>query len=372
MKAFIAHNLFDGTAFHANRAILVENGAVRAVTATDMLPECERIEIGMLAPGFVDVQVNGGGGVMFNDAPDVATLRRIGAAHARLGTTAILPTLISSDAATRSHALTAVREAIAAAVPGIAGLHLEGPFLAPSRRGIHPARAISALTGEDITQLTAGFPAPMLITLAPETVPVTAIRALCAAGRIVFAGHSEASFVEANAGLDAGISGTTHLYNAMSQLAARAPGLVGATLLRGYAGIIADLLHVDAASIRIAYQMMGATRLFLVSDAMATTGSDAAGFEIDGNAITLVGGKLCDAQGTLAGAHLCMAQAVRNAVHHIGITPADALRMATHTPAEAIGLSRYGRIAPDCRADFVELGDDLAVLRVWQNGEIVV
>jgi N-acetylglucosamine-6-phosphate deacetylase len=371
MKAFIARNLFDGTGFHVHRAILVENGVVQAVTATDVLPECERIEIGMLAPGFVDVQVNGGGGVMFNDAPDVATLRLIAGAHARLGTTAILPTLISSDAATRSHALNAVREAIAACVPGIAGLHLEGPFLAPSRRGIHPARAITALSDNDITELNAGFPAPMLITLAPETVPIAAIRALCAAGRIVFAGHSEANFAEANAGFDAGISGTTHLYNAMSQLTGRAPGLVGATLLRGHAGIIVDLLHVDAASIRIAHQIMGAERLFLVSDAMATTGSNTTSFAIDGNTITLHHGKLCDAHGTLAGAHLCMAEAVRNAVHHIGITPADALRMATHTPAEAMGLSRHGRIAPDCRADFVELGDDLAVLRVWQNGEVI-
>ncbi len=372
MKAFLADRLFDGTAFQPECAVLVDNGAVVAVMARHEVPEDASVtRVGLLVPGFVDVQVNGGGGVMFNDAPDVATLRRIAQAHARLGTTAILPTLISSAPPTRRAAIEAARSALVQKVAGIAGLHLEGPFLAPSRRGIHPTRAIATPQTEDIAEICAPFPGVMLMTLAPEVVPTTTIAAMCAAGCVVFAGHSDARFAEAEAGFNAGVSGVTHLYNAMSQLTSRAPGLVGAAMLRGYAGIIVDLLHVDAASVLIAYRAMGPERLFLVSDAMATTGSDATGFQIDGNAISLIDGKLCDARGTLAGAHLSMADAVRNAVQQVGIALEDALRMATRTPAEAVGLHRHGRIAPGSRADFVELDATLAVRAVWRDGERV-
>jgi N-acetylglucosamine-6-phosphate deacetylase len=157
----------------------------------------------------------------------------------------------------------------------------------------------------------------------------------------------------------------------MSQLTGRAPGLVGAALLRGYGGIIVDLLHVDAASIAVAYRAMGAKRLFLVSDAMATIGGDSTRFVIDGNEITLMNGKLCDARGTLAGAHLCMADAVRNAVQRVGIALEDALLMATRTPADAVGLAQHGRIAPGSRADFVALKSNLAVRTVWRDGEML-
>jgi N-acetylglucosamine-6-phosphate deacetylase len=375
VKALLAARLFDGGAFQHDRAVLVEGGAVLGIVPLSEVPqgiEVSRLDAAsLLTPGFVDVQVNGGGGAMFNDTPDVATLRRIAAAHARLGTTAILPTLISGDAEARRAAISAVRSALTQAVPGIAGLHLEGPFLAPSRRGIHPARAIATPSEEDIAALCAPFSAPLLVTLAPEIVAPAMIRALCDAGRVVFAGHSEASLEDANAGFDAGITGTTHLYNAMSQLTARAPGLVGAALLHGYAGIIVDLLHVDAACIQVAHRTMGPERLFLVSDAMATVGGDATGFVIDDNEIGLRDGRLADARGTLAGAHLCLAEAVRNAVHRIGIPLADALRMATRTPAEAIGLARHGQIAPGSRADFVELDSELAVRAVWLGGEVI-
>ena len=372
MKAIVTSRLFDGFSLREECAVLLDGDAVAGIVAVDAVPSrAERIVLAddrVLTPGFVDLQVNGGGGVMFNDAPCVATLRRIADAHAISGTTSILPTLISSDAATRSRAIAAVRDALAEGVPGIAGLHLEGPFLAPSRRGIHPASAIALPSEADLAELCAPFAAPVLITVAPEIAGPAAIRRLCAAGRTVFAGHSDASFAEAEAGFDAGIVGVTHLFNAMSQLAGRAPGLVGAALLRGKAGIIADLLHVDAASIRIAHRMMGPQRLFLVSDAMATVGGGGEMFAIDGKQITLRDGRLADAAGTLAGAHLTMAEAVGRAVRIVGIPLEDALQMATSTPADAVGLHRLGRIAPHCPANLVELNSALAVMRVWQNG----
>jgi N-acetylglucosamine-6-phosphate deacetylase len=324
----------------------------------------------VLAPGFIDLQVNGGGGVLFNDAPDAATLRRIASAHAHAGTTAILPTLISGTRRQLHAALAAVRAALAAGVAGIAGLHLEGPFIAPARRGIHPADAVTAMTDDDLNFLTESFPAPLLITLAPDVVPGGRIRRLVSAGAIVFAGHTDATYGEAIAGFEAGISGVTHLYNAMSGFVPRAPGMVGAALDRAavFAGIIVDGHHSHYASVRIAFAAKGPDALFLVTDAMATTASDSTGFVLNGECIHLHEGKLVNDAGTLAGAHLTMADAVRNAVCRAGLPLEAALRMATHTPARAIGLADRGRIAPGCLADFVVLDPELRVAAVWQHG----
>ena len=373
MKALLAARVFDGSGFVGPSAVLVEGARVVGLAAPADVPEgavVERIADGaILAPGFVDLQVNGGGGVMFNADPTPATLGRIAEAHARLGTTAVMPTLISSDRATRRAAIAAARAAGAAGVPGVSGLHLEGPFLAPARRGIHPAEAMTTPDAEDMAELTAEFAAPVMITLAPEIVGLADVAALAAAGRFVFAGHSDASYEQAVAGFEAGIIGSTHLFNAMSQLTGRAPGMVGAALARGVAGIIADLLHVHPASVALAFARMGAERLFLVSDAMATVGSDLTGFDLAGRAIRLVDGRLTGADGTLAGAHLCMAEAVRRAVQDVGIPLAAALRMATRTPADAVGLAGHGRIAVGGRADFVELDAALTVRAVWRDGE---
>eukprot|EP01037_Dinobryon_pediforme_P015648 gene15648-15795_t len=371
VKAILASQVFDGMRMLGPAAVLVEDGRVADVVGQDAfgsgVPVERLAEDCVLAPGFVDLQVNGGGGVMFNDTPDVATLRVIADAHARMGTTSILPTLISSDRVTRRAAIAAVRKARAAGVAGIAGIHLEGPFLAPSRRGIHPASAITVPDADDIRDLSAAFDGVMLITLAPEVVPAGDVAALVRAGRVVFAGHSDASFEQAGLGFDAGVRGTTHLFNAMSQLGSRAPGLVGAAMARGFAGIIVDLLHVHAASVAVAYRAMGAGRLFLVSDAMATAGSDCTGFQVGGNAITLVDGRLQDASGTLAGAHLSMAEAVRRSVEGVGIPLEDALRMATGTAAAAAGLADRGRISAGALADFVALDAGVGVVRVWRG-----
>jgi len=373
MKALLATRVFDGSGFGGPVAVLFEHGRVVGLTGMADVPEgiaIERLDgTEILAPGFVDLQVNGGGGVMFNAAPTAATLARVAEAHARLGTTAVMPTLISSDRGTRRAAIAAARTAWAEKIPGVVGLHLEGPFLAPARRGIHPAEAITTPDAQDLADLTAEFAAPVMITLAPEMVAPTDIAALADAGRLVFAGHSDAGFEQALAGFDAGIVGSTHLFNAMSQLTGRAPGLVGAALSRGMAGIIVDLLHVHPATVALAFTRMGADRLFLVSDAMATAGSDVTGFDLAGRTIRLVDGKLTGADGTLAGAHLSMAEAVRRAVQGVGIPLAAALRMATRTPADAVGLAQHGRIAAGSRADFVVLDSALTVRAVWRDGE---
>lgn len=372
MIALRAARLFDGRNEHEDAVILIENGRITGIAADAPpgVPIEELHEDAILAPGYIDLQVNGGGGLMFNGESTPQDLAAIAAAHARTGTTAILPTLISSSRDHMARAIETARIAIEAEIPGIAGLHLEGPFLAPTRRGIHPASAITAITEADIHALSAAFPAPVLLTLAPDAVAPLHIAALARAGIIVFAGHSDASFEQARDGIDAGIRGATHLFNAMSQIQGRAPGLVGAILddARAAAGIIADGHHAHPAALRIALNALGPERLFLVSDAMATAGSEITGFTLAGEAIFLRDGRLTNAEGTLAGAHLTMAEAVRNLVAFTGCDWTTAVRMATATPAEIMGLEDRGVIAVGARADLVVLDDDLQVMEIWQGG----
>ncbi|MBN9511664.1 MAG: N-acetylglucosamine-6-phosphate deacetylase [Alphaproteobacteria bacterium] len=372
MIALDAPILFDGRARLGRRFIVVDGARVTAVLTTP--PPSIDVEPlppdTVLAPGFVDLQVNGGGGVLFNDVPDPSGLATIARAHAQRGTTTVLPTLVSAPAAVRDRALGAVREARAQELPGIGGVHVEGPFLAPARRGIHPASALTAPSEADLAGLCAPLPAPRLITVAPDVVAPAAIAALNEAGWRVFLGHSDATCEQARAALDAGAVGFTHLFNAMSPLSARGPGLVGAAFddRAAFAAIIVDGHHVHPVAIRLAWRVLGPSRLFLVSDAMPSVGGDGGGFLLGGRPIHLSDDRLTDEHGTLAGAHLWMALAVRNAVRLVGISPDDALRMATLTPAEAMGLHDRGRIAPGARADFVLLDRDLGVHAVWQGG----
>jgi len=373
MIALRAARLFDGRNEHEEAVLLIEDGRIAGIAADAPpgVPEEVLPEEAILAPGFIDLQVNGGGGIMFNDETTADGLARIAAAHAASGTTAILPTLISTDRARMAQAMQAVRDAIAAGVPGIAGLHLEGPFLNPERRGIHPLAAIVPIVEEDMRMLAAPFDVPLLLTVAPEMVGPDRIAALARAGVVVFAGHSDATYEQARAGFAAGVRGATHLYNAMSQMLHRAPGLVGAVLDdgRAMAGVIADGHHVHPASLRIALNAMGPERLFLVSDAMATAASGVAEFALAGERIFLREGRLTNAEGTLAGAHLTMAEAVRNLVALAGVDWTVAVQMATATPAAAAGLEDRGVIALGARADLVLLDEDLAVLEVWQGGQ---
>lgn len=374
MTRIRAARLFDGLAFAEERDITIEGGRIMAVRPAGSGEAFVLPEGALLVPGFVDLQVNGGGGVMLNDDPSFARMRHIAAAHARAGTTTILPTLISGTRPLLAATLAAGRAAIEQGVPGVAGLHIEGPFLAPVRRGVHPAAAMTTPTAADLDALCVPFPGRLLLTVAPEVVGSADVARLVAAGVIVFAGHTDGSFEQIQAGLAAGISGFTHLYNAMSPLTVRAPGAVGAALDHpsAFAGIIADGLHVHAAAIRVALRCLGAGRLFLVSDAMATAASAAVEFELYGQKITLKDGRLTNEAGTLAGAHLTMVEAVQIAVRDVGIGLADALRMATATPADAIRRPDLGRIARGAAGDVVALDRALHPIAVWQGGKRVV
>jgi N-acetylglucosamine-6-phosphate deacetylase len=372
--ALAGARIFDGEALHDGLAVVVRDGRIEALVRPAELGQgIERRTVsGLLAPGFVDVQVNGGGGVLFNAERSVAGIRAIGAAHRRFGTTGFLPTFVSDTPARMAEAIAAAREAIAARVPGVVGIHLEGPFLNPARAGAHDASMLRRATEDDVAAIAgAADSMPVLLTVAPECVPPDVLRRLADSGVVLSAGHSEADAESASRAFGNGIRGVTHLFNAMPPMSARAPGLAGAALDADnvWCGIIADLHHVAPAMLRIAFMAKGAERTMLVTDAMPATGTDATSFEFGGRRITRSGGRLTTAEGTLAGADLDMARAVRNAVAALGLPLEAALRMASLTPATFLGLDRErGRIAPGYRADLVLLDDDLHVTATWIEG----
>lgn len=356
-------------------AVLVESGRIVAVVREDdaRLRDAERHDLqgGTLLPGFIDAQVNGGGGVLFNNAPDVDAIRRIGAAHRRFGTTGFLPTLISDDLDVMRKAIVATRDAIAQGVPGVLGIHLEGPYLAPARKGTHDVGKFRVPDAEELAAVTALDEGITLITLAPERVPVASIRALVERGAIVAAGHTAGSYDEIRAGLEAGVSGFTHLYNAMSPLQGREPGAVGAAMedRDSWCGVIVDGVHVHPASLRVALAAKPRGKIFLVTDAMPPVGADDPSYELYGEVITVKDGVVRNAAGSLAGSALDMATAVRNAVDMLGLSLAEAARMASTYPAQFLGLGEtHGRIAAGYHADLVLFDDNMQVVRTWIGG----
>ncbi len=373
MSATVLTNarVFDGTEVSTGRAVVIEDDQIVEVSAgAKGGADTQDLAGALLAPGFVDLQVNGGGGVLFNDAPSPATIARIAKAHRRFGTTGFLPTLISADRATMATAIDAVQAAIAEQQPGALGIHLEGPFLNPDRKGAHDTRFLRRPDRRDMELLTEHRQGKTLLTLAPEIVAAADLRALDEAGVIVFAGHTNATSAQVSEAIKLGLRGFTHLFNAMSQITAREPGVVGAALAPNdcWSGVIADEHHVHPTNLRMAVAQKPG-RVFLVTDAMPPVGSVEDSFELDGKTVTRHGTRLTLPDGTLAGSCLDMAAAVRNAIERLGIPIAEALRMASAYPAAVLGLDQtLGRIAPGYRADLVALNDSLRVIGTWIGG----
>lgn len=357
-------------------AVVVNAGRITAVVEQDALPADivrQDLQGGWLMPGFIDAQVNGGGGVLFNNTPTVEALGAIARAHRRFGTTGLLPTLISDDASVMKQAIAATQQAIAQGVPGILGIHLEGPYLAPSRKGTHDAGKFRVPDAEEIAMATSLGNGVTLITLAPERVPEQTIREMVARGAMVVAGHTAATYEEARAGLDAGLRGFTHLYNAMSPLQGREPGAVGAALedADSWCGVIVDGVHVHPASLRVALAAKPRGKIFLVTDAMPMVGADDPAFVLYGETITAKDGVVRNAAGALAGSALDMATAVRNSVNLLGLPLEEAARMASTWPAEFLGLGEtHGSIAPGYAADLVLMDAELHVVQTWIGGQV--
>jgi N-acetylglucosamine-6-phosphate deacetylase len=376
MTVFFGARLFDGEKFHNDAALVVEGASIRALVDFDERPlGGDEVDLGggILAPGFIDWQINGGGGKLFNAEPTVETIAAIAAAHRRAGVTGFLPTVVTDAPHVLAEALSAARAA-RARVPGALGIHVEGPFIDPRRKGVHPAEFIRPMRDEDVETLIAMHAGVMVVTLAPSSVTRERIARLVEAGLVVSLGHTDASADEARAVFDAGVRAVTHLYNAMSQLSSRAPGVVGAALAdpRVICGLIADGEHAHPAAYRAAIAAKGARGVALISDAMPPAAGGPDVFELQGRRMTRIGRKLTAEDGTLAGAVITMRDAVAYVANALRLPLTDALTMATLTPARLIGVNdEIGRLAPGRRADLVHLTDTLDVERVWMSGRAV-
>lgn len=359
-----------GAAVAAAAAFTVQDGRIAAIDQADDAAAID-LDGGWVMPGFIDTQVNGGGGVLFNDVTSVEGIAAIGAAHVRYGTTAFLPTLISDGPDRIAAALEASDAAIAAGVPGVVGVHIEGPFLNPARKGIHDEARFRRLDADMVALLTRPHRGRVMVTIAPELTDAATIAALVAGGVIVSAGHSEASYDQAVDAFDAGLSGITHLFNAMPPMRQREPGLVGAALddPRPWCGLIVDGVHVAPSVLRIALRARPLDRMMLVTDAMSSVGAADKDFVLQGRQIQVRGGICSFADGTLAGSDLDMAGAVANAVTMLALSPAVAAAMAAGHPAAFLGLAaERGTLATGQRADLVQLDAQLRPVRTWIGG----
>ena len=370
--AFVNGRILLPVGVREDLCVLVDGDRIRAVSS-EPAADAERIDLGgkILLPGFIDTQVNGGGGVLFNDHPTVDAIAAIGAAHRRYGTTGFLPTLISDDLDVVERAIRAVDAAIEAGIPGVLGIHVEGPFLSEQRHGIHDVARLQKFGDRAFGLLTSLRHGRVLTTVAPEVVSAEDIQRLTAAGVIVSAGHTDADYATVRNAIDHGLAGFTHVFNAMSPLMNRAPGAVGAALEddRTTAGIIVDGHHLHPATVRVALRAKGADRLMLVTDAMPSVGGSEANFVLQGRYIHEEDGLLRDDQGVLAGSSLDMASAVRNLMAQTGATLRTAVSMASAVPARFLRLAdETGTIAAGLRADLVLVDDDLTVLRSWIGG----
>ncbi|EJL53991.1 N-acetylglucosamine-6-phosphate deacetylase [Rhizobium sp. CF122] len=378
-KIFSGARIFDGQRFHDDKALIVSDGRVESIASTSELPEGEhtRFEGGVLSAGFIDAQVNGGGGRMLNDEPSAASMYMIADGHRPYGTTALLPTLITDTADATAAAIEAAKETVKTN-RGVAGLHLEGPHLAPARKGAHLAELMRPVEDKDVKAFIAAKEAigTLLVTMAAEQVTAKQVRELSEAGVTVSIGHSDCTSEAAEARFDAGARGVTHLFNAMSQLGHRSPGLVGAAIDHPsvWCGIIADGHHVDQKALRTALRAKrGEGKLFFVTDAMSLVGSEQVSFTLNGRTVRRERGGFCSklvlSDGTLAGSDVDMASTIRYGVTYLELPLAEALRMATLYPARFLRLEDHGHLSPGARADLVHLTDALKVTRTFISGE---
>jgi N-acetylglucosamine-6-phosphate deacetylase len=373
LQAFRNGRILTEQGIESERTLLVRGGRIEALVGAREVVGADRVidlRGALLAPGFIDCQVNGGGGELFNDDPSVETVATIARAHRQFGTTGFLPTLISDDLDVVARAIDAVRDAIAAGVPGVLGIHIEGPFLNEERRGVHDASKLRELDADAVKLLTRQHGGVTMVTLAPERTTPAFIRQLSDAGVIVSAGHTNATFEQLQPAFAAGLRGFTHLFNAMSPLGSREPGAVGAALANesSWCGLIVDGHHVHPEVMKLALRAKRHERFMLVSDAMPSVGAAMKSFVLNGRPIKVADRKLVDEEGRLAGADLDMATAVRNAVRMLNLPIADAVRMASANPADFLVLRDVGRIAARQRANLVLLDDDLQVRESWIDG----
>ena len=368
MQQLSVSRLFDGEQWFENVSVSINNGVIHAVA-----PASGAVKQGLLVPGFIDVQVNGGGGALFNTAPDRQSLRTMMQAHARFGTTAMLPTVITDSVDVMLQAADAIASAIADKEPGIIGVHFEGPHLSVPKKGVHPQQHIRELSEAELAIYGRDDLGIKLVTVAPENITPDQIRKLTALNVIVCLGHSNADAATVQAALDAGATGFTHLYNAMSPLTSREPGMVGVALSdpNSWCGVIFDGHHMHPVAAKVALAAKPRGKLMIVTDAMSPVGTDDTEFDFFTGKVIREGSKLTNEAGSLAGSVLDMAAAVKYAVTELAVAPDEALRMASLYPAQFLSCRPSGRIVAGAQADLVLLDDTFQVQQSWINGQPV-
>lgn len=376
---YFVSRIFDGEQLHSDCLLTVSNGKIVSIEPNSdfclpsLEPHCKMLN-GLLVPGFVDLQINGGGGVQFNQAPTLQTLKVMSSAHSATGTTSMLPTIMTDSFSVMEQGANALALALSEDIKCIAGIHFEGPHLSVAKKGMHSRHLIRSLSDRELDLFTRKDIGKVLVTVAPEQVSSRDIAALVKEGVTVFLGHSNASADVAQAAIEAGAIGFTHLYNAMSGLTSREPGLVGCALASNttYASIIADFIHVNPYNIRAALNALGSSKLFLVTDAMAPSASSVTSFYYAQEKIDLHDKSLVTKNGNLAGSVLTMIDAVKNLTFKLEIPLELCLRMATSTPARAIGREKsFGYLKPGLPADFLLLDDAMEIDSVWKNGRLI-
>ncbi len=372
MKRILAESIFTGDSFLTNQVLVIDDQKIIGLDS-DTTRVDEALP-GLVAPGYIDLQVNGGGGILFNSTPTIAGIKKIMLAHARYGTTAMLPTIITDDITVMEQAADAISQAIAEKIPGIIGIHFEGPHLSVAKKGAHSEQYIRPISDAEWQIFERTDLGQMIVTLAPENVLLSDVKRMVALGIKVCLGHTNADFDTCQQAIAAGADGFTHLFNAMSPLQGRAPGAVGSALLNDKAscGIIVDGHHVDFSTCQLALKNKAAEQLFLVTDAMPPVGTDDQVFDFFDRQVFLNEGKLTSTTGELAGSVLDMATAVRNCHQHLNVGLAQALRLASYNPAKYI-QQHYcrGKLAVGYQADFIVLNQELKVEETWVSGHKV-
>lgn len=378
MYALTNCDIFTGTTVEHDKAVVIRGDKICGLLPLRDLPSGipQRDLKGLtVAPGFIDIQVNGGGGVLFSEMPTVDSIRTIVETHRRFGTTNLLPTYITGPNEDMQQAASSVMQCIGSnAIRGVLGIHFEGPFISTGKAGIHDRSFIRPLNDTDLNTMCSVDRGVTLITVAPEVVDPGTIRRLCRQGKLVALGHTDATYEVAVAAFFAGARGATHLYNAMSPLMARAPGVVGAALdlLDPWVAVIADGQHVDFAAIRVALRAKGQGKVLLVTDAMPPVGSSQSNFRLGPYSVQVGNARCVTPDGILAGSALDMATAVRNCVQQLAVPKDEALRMASTYPAEFLGLGeQLGRIAENYRANLVVCNNQIAVMAVVVEGQFI-
>ncbi|RCW26962.1 N-acetylglucosamine 6-phosphate deacetylase [Vibrio parahaemolyticus] len=374
MYALSNCKIYTGSDVLTDHAVIIENDLIQSIVPVAELPqgiEVKDLAGSNLSPGFIDLQLNGCGGVMLNDAITPETMQIMHEANLKSGCTSFLPTLITSSDEDMRTAISAAREYHNQYQNQSLGLHLEGPYLNVAKKGIHNVDFIRPSDESMIDLICANADIIAKVTLAPEQNDPEHIARLKAAGIVVSIGHTNATYAEARKGFEAGITFATHLFNAMTPMVGREPGVVGAIYDTPdvYAGIIADGFHVDYTNIRIAHKIKG-EKLVLVTDATAPAGANIDHFIFVGKKVYYRDGKCVDENGTLGGSALTMIEAVQNSVEHAGIALDEALRMATLYPATAIGVEdRLGRVRKGMVANLTIFDRDFKVKATVVNGQ---